>query len=65
MKIIQIACDEYRLHALTEDGDVWVYGSDWTMLPPLPTEDEGPRPKRLNSPQLSNTADLQATARAG
>jgi hypothetical protein len=39
-KIVQICCDEYRLYALTDAGDVWLYGSvfpDWRRLPPLPT----------------------------
>lgn len=43
-KIVQIACDEYRLYGLTKDGDVWQYASDgschWDKLPPLPIEDE-------------------------
>jgi len=41
MKIIQITCAEYRLHALTEDGDVWQYedSNGWSKLP-LPVEEE-------------------------
>jgi hypothetical protein len=39
MKIIQIACDEYRLFTLTEEGDVWHLDSGfWHKLPPLVTE---------------------------
>jgi hypothetical protein len=40
MKIIQIAADEWQLYALTDDGEVWQYGSQWTKLPPLPTDDD-------------------------
>jgi hypothetical protein len=76
-KIVQIACDEYRLFALSEDGDVWHLDEGyWRKFPSLPVEAAQsrlpssfaarPRPKRHSpKPKPPNTADLQAAARAG
>jgi hypothetical protein len=39
-KIVQICCDEYRLYALTDTGEIWLNGTPtpgWEQLPPLPT----------------------------
>jgi hypothetical protein len=40
-KIVQICCDEYRLYALTEDGEIWERSvSTWEKILPLPVEDD-------------------------